>query len=172
LYTRRTTTTFRFTETIHIAAPTARAWNVLVQIESWWPPSNPEHISIDVQSHGEGPRLGTPIVFEERVAGIGCRADGAISAWDAGREATWEGEAIYKYYGIPIRVAEGVTWSLTGDARETELAATVWAEFPAGPWGRFLEWYTTKVLSVIDRDRAHARRELEYLRDRIEAGGD
>jgi len=47
----------------------------------------------------------------------------------------------------------------------------VWAEFPAGIIGRLLEWYAKSLLNIVDRDREHARRELEYLKAAIEGAG-
>jgi len=48
------------------------------------------------------------------------------------------------------------------------LSATVWAQFPSNLFGRFVEWCIVRLLNVIDRDREHARCELEYLKRIIE----
>jgi hypothetical protein len=48
------------------------------------------------------------------------------------------------------------------------LSAHVWARFPAGAIGRFLEWHSLRILHIIERDRKHARCELEYLKRVIE----
>lgn len=159
---------FQFTESIEIAADAGRIWETLVDIETWWPPSNPEHISIKVQSAGKPINTGTRIDFKEKVAGIKGQAIGSISEWTPCHKATWEGKALYKYYGIPLHIEEGVTWLIEEKTGVSDLSAHVWAKFPPSGPGRFLEWYATKILNVIDRDRDHARCELEYLKGIIE----
>lgn len=159
---------FEFTETIEIAAKPGQIWETLIDIEKWWPPSNPEHISIQVRSSGKTLGVGTEIVFKEKVAGIKGQAKGSITGWITGREATWEGSAMYRYWGIPLHIKEGVTWLIEEHGNKPCLSATVWAEFSATKFGRFLEWYAVKILNVVDRDREHARCELEYLKSIIE----
>jgi hypothetical protein len=140
-----------------------------VDIETWWPPSNPEHIGIEIRSSAKPIDVGTEIVFEERVAGIKGQAAGAITRWIPEREATWEGAAEYRHYGIPIRIREGVSWLIESQDKTSQLSARVWAKFPSTVFGRFLEWYMTKLLNVVERDREHARFELEYLKGEIES---
>jgi hypothetical protein len=45
------------------------------------------------------------------------------------------------------------------------------AEFTPTLFGRFIEWYAIKILHIIERGRGHARRELEYLKNRVETAG-
>lgn len=159
---------FEFTESIFIEAPSNTVWEQLANIEQWWPPSNPEHIRIEVRSSDEPVDVGTEIVFEERVAGIKGQAQGVITRWIPGTEVTWEGTAVYRYLGFRFRVREGVTWRVESLGEISKLSAQVWAEFPSSVLGRFLEWYMTSLLDVVDRDREHARHELEYLKRMIE----
>lgn len=162
---------FQLTESITITSPPHEIWQTLVDIEKWWPPSNPEHIGIEVRSAGKPIEVGTEIHFEERVAGIKGKAAGVITKLLPEREATWEGIAVYRYYGIPIRILEGVSWSIDSCDSASKLSATVWARFPSNLFGHLAEWYTVKLLNVIDQDRKHARCELEYLKDLIENNG-
>ncbi len=162
---------FQFTESIPIEALPTEIWATFVDIEEWWPPSNPEHIGIEVKSGGSPVDVGTEIVFEERVAGIKGKAEGAITKWAPEREAAWEGVAVYRYCGLRFRVREGVSWLIEDHGESSQLSARVWAEFPSTLLGRFLEWYTTKLLNVVARDREHARRELEYLKYVVESTG-
>lgn len=162
---------FQFTESIAIASPPDEVWRTIVDIEKWWPPSNPEHISIDVRSVGKPIDVGTAIHFEERVAGIKGKASGLITKWIPEREARWEGVAVYRYYGIPIRIREGVSWSIESYGSGSRLSARVWAQFPSNAFGRLAEWYTVSLLNVIERDREHARCELDYLKAVIEGDG-
>lgn len=162
---------FQFTESIAISSRPDEVWETLVDIEKWWPPSNPEHIGIDLRSAGNPIDVGTEIHFEERVAGIKGKAVGLITKWIPEQEATWEGVAVYRYYGIPIRIREGVSWSIESRGSGSKLSASVWAHFPSNVFGRLAEWYTVKLLNVIDRDREHARCELEYLKAVIETSG-
>jgi len=159
---------FIFTETISISSRTEQIWKTLVEIEQWWPPSNPEHIGIDVLNTGKPIEVGTKINFEERVAGIKARATGAITQWVPEKVATWEGEALYTYFGIPIRIHEGVSWTIENKGNVSALSATVWAKFPPNRLGRFLEWYMNRFMNVIEKDKVHARCELEYLKRMIE----
>jgi hypothetical protein len=162
---------FQFTESIAISSRPDEIWETLVDIEKWWPPSNPEHIGIDVRSAGKPIGEGTEIYFEERVAGIKGKATGLITKWIPEQEARWEGTSVYRYYGIPIRIREGVSWSIESRGYGSMLSASVWAHFPTNLFGRLAEWYTVKLLNVIDRDREHARCELEYLKAVIENRG-
>ncbi len=159
---------FQFTESIEISSRSDEVWETLVDIEKWWPPSNPEHISIDVCYAGKPIDVGTEVHFEERVAGIRGKAFGSITKWISEREATWAAAAVYTYYGVPIRIREGVSWSIKGRGSLSTLSATVWAQFPVNLFGRVAEWYTVRLLNVIDRDREHTRCELEYLKSVIE----
>lgn len=159
---------FEFTESIAISRHPTKIWDCLVDVEKWWPPSNPEHIGIEVRSSGKPIGVGTEITFKERVGGIeGCAA-GSITSWVTGREATWEGEAVYRYRGIPIRIVEGVCWSIQERGSSSMLSARVWAKFPETVFGCVLEWYAVNIMNIVDRDRAHARCELEYLKGVIE----
>ena len=159
---------FQFTESISVAASPQDIWDNLADIEEWWPPSNPEHIDIEVRPRGPAVGVGTEVVFEERIAGIKGQAAGAITTWVPGREATWEGEAVYYYFGLPFRIGEGVCWSVEEDGPASRLSARVWAVFPKTLYGRFMEWYAIRLLNVVEHDREHARRELEYLKRLVE----
>jgi hypothetical protein len=160
---------FEFTEAIRIEAPAAAVWEYVADVERWWLASNPEHIRIDVPGSPSALGPGTEITFEERVAGIKGQAKGTITQWVPGILIEWEGEALYHYLGFPLRIREGVSWRVDGLEGETQLSAHVWAVFPSGLAGRIFEWYAKNLLSVVDKDRAHARRELEYLRSAIES---
>lgn len=159
---------FEFTEAVTIDASPDRVWRDLVDVERWWLPSNPEHIRLDVHAPEGGIGLGTEIEIEERVAGLEGQAKGRITGWEEGSAVAWEGEATYRYHGLPIPVREGVTWRVVPRDDETELSATVWADFPTRFLGRFMEWFARTVLRVVERDRAHARRELHYLKGQLD----
>ena len=162
---------FQFTESISIAAQSDEIWNIFEDIEKWWPPANSEHANIEVNTFAKPVDAGTEVNFEERIAGIKGKASGSISRWVYAREARWEGEAFYRYCGISFRIQESVTWLIERRGKTSLLSAHVAAEFPPTLFGRFIEWYAIKVLGITDRDREHARRELEYLKTRIETAG-
>lgn len=161
---------FRFTESIEIAAPPDKIWDTLADIEKWWPPSNPEHISIEVQSADEPIGVGTEIVFAERIAGIKGEAAGSLTTWIPSRKAAWKGAAVYWYHGLPLHIQEGVSWMIENQGNLSRLSVTVWALFPSNIFGRLAEWYAVKFLHLIARDREHARCELEFLKGMIESG--
>ncbi len=162
---------FEFTEKVLIDKPPAKVWETLLDIEKWWPPSNTEHICINVLSSGSPLGVGSEITFEEMVAGIKAKAIGSITRWTPEREAAWEGKATYHYLGIPIHIHEGVSWRIKNHSGSSTLSAIVWAKFPPTVFGRFIEWYGTTFLNIVDRDREHARCELEYLKRVIENEG-
>jgi hypothetical protein len=51
-YLARAWIMFEFTESISITATRSEIWRRMVNIEQWWPPSNPEHTSIGVRPAG------------------------------------------------------------------------------------------------------------------------
>jgi hypothetical protein len=162
---------FAFTEAIDIEASPEDVWLYIADVEGWWLASNPEHIRIEVAGPSSAIGPGTQITFEERVAGIKGQAKGTITHWVPGTLIEWEGEALYHNLGFPLRIREGVSWRVDSLGRETQLSADVWAVFPSGRAGRIFEWYAKNLLNVVDKDREHARRELEYLKSAIESPG-
>lgn len=162
---------FEFTESVEIRANPKEVWQHLSALERWWLPSNPEHISLEVRSTDGTIRPGTKIAFQERIAGIKGSAVGTVTRWNPEKEAACEGTAIYGHMGLHFPVREGVSWQVEDVHPETSvLSARVWAQFPSSLFGRVVEWYSRKVLNVVDRDRQHARRELTYLKQWIESG--
>ena len=159
---------FEFTEAVSIRATAENVWSRLSDLESWWLESNPEHISLEIGSPDKRVAVGTEIAFKERVAGIKASASGTVTSLIPGVAATWEGLVNYCYCGFDLAIQEGVTWRIEANLRSSTLSAHVWARFPAGAFGRFFEWYSVRILNVIERDRQHARCELEYLKHLIE----
>ncbi len=161
---------FEFTETIEIDNTPDRVWEVLSDIERWWEDSNPEHDSLELLDD-RGLRVGSRLRIRERIAGIPGVAEGEVTRFQDHRAITWEApEAHYRWFGISLTVAEAVTWTIepTG-AGGTRVGAHVRAVFPAGLSGRLLEWAFTRLLGGVAKDRAHARTELRYLKELIEA---
>ncbi len=159
---------FELTESVSIQASPAAVWTVLADVERWWPPSNPEHVRIDVHAADKRIEVGTPVSFEERVAGIAGRAQGTITRCLPGIEVTWEGTARYRYAAVRFRVQEGVSWRIADAGGGSTLSAHVWAQFPPGFLGWLLEWTAKRLLRVVERDREHARTELAYLKETVE----
>jgi Polyketide cyclase / dehydrase and lipid transport len=162
---------FSFTETISIDARADVVWRELQDVERWWPPSNPEHDSIE-RLDGQGIEPGTRIRIRERVAGIPCEATGVITDVVPGVEASWEApQARYSWLGLTITVGEGVTWRVEPDGADAStLSAHVWATFAPSLFGRFLGWTFQYILRGVTKDRRHARAELEYLKATAERG--
>lgn len=163
---------FEFTETIVVAAPSAAVWDLLRDVERWWPPSNPEHESIERLDDRDVLEVGARLRIREKVAGIPCVADGEITAVEPLSAVTWEApRARYRWFGIPITVGEGVTWSIKpSDGGGTRISAHVWATFPPGVGGRVFEWAFRHLLRGVEKDREHARTELRYLKRVLESG--
>jgi hypothetical protein len=159
---------FAFTESIRIQATPGAVWEVLADVEQWWRASNPGHLHIEVQPPGEPVGPGSGIVIAERIAGIRGKAAGSLTRWTPEREAAWEGTAVYRDCGMPVRIRQGVCWRIGDRGRSSKLSAHVWAAFPPTLTGRILEWYMKTVLKAVERDREHTPRELEYLKAAIE----
>ncbi|MGA7272113.1 MAG: SRPBCC family protein [Acidimicrobiia bacterium] len=162
---------FEFTETIEIDRTPGRVWEVLSDIERWWEDSNPEHDSLEVLDTDRGLEVGTRLRIHERIAGIPGVAEGEVTRLKEHRAITWEAPAAhYRWFGIPLTVAEAVTWTIEPtEPGSSRVAAHVWAVFPGGFFGRLLEWVFRRLLRGVAKDRAHARTELRYLKGLIEA---
>jgi uncharacterized protein YndB with AHSA1/START domain len=163
---------FEFTETIVIEAPPPEVWEVVRDIETWWLPSNPEHESLE-RLDNRGIEVGARIRIREKVAGVPGEAVGEITDVIPGSLVTWEApQARYRWFGVPFTIGEGVSWRIEPEGRHaTRVSAHVWARFPPGLRGRLLEWTFARLFRGIDKDRQHARTELEYLKRTIEAAG-
>jgi uncharacterized protein YndB with AHSA1/START domain len=161
--------TFHFTASTTIKAPPDQMWATLVDIEDWWIASNPEHDHFTVLT--DGPLLvGSGIRVRERIAGIAGQAEGRIVDFEPGRRVGWRADAVYRYLGFDIPIDESVTWTIaeTGDLGQTRLSVRVWARFSNSWRGRLIFRFFKGILRGVDRDRRHARRELNYLKQRLE----
>ncbi len=169
-----------FTESIPIKDSPTRVWEALLDIERWWPPSNPEHESIErLDDAGEVTgvgdrveiRVGTRFRIREKIAGVPGQGIGVVTHVDPGTAVTWEADRMrYRLYGMAFTIREGVTWRV--DPHEPEaslLSARVWADFPEGLRGRVLWLVFSRFLDGVEKDRHHARVELEYLKESIES---
>lgn len=160
----------------------ARAWAALLDVERWWPPSNPEHESIQRLEEaakttdtccGSGTEIGVGTRFRirEKIAGVPGEGVGVVTCVEPGTAITWEAEKMsYRLYGMSFLIGEGVTWRVDHDAPGTSLiSARVWARFPTGVRGRILWLVFARVLHGIEKDRHHACVELAYLKEMIES---
>lgn len=172
---------FEFTETILIHAAPATVWEVLRDIESWWPASNPEHDSLERLDDRDILDVGTRLRIHERIGGIPGEAVGEITHVNPPFSVTWEApSARYRWLGMSIQIGEGVTWSIEPHPEPhsaphtagTKLSAHVWATFPPGRSGRLLELAFRHLLRGVEKDREHTRTELRYLKHTIEAGNE
>jgi uncharacterized protein YndB with AHSA1/START domain len=163
---------FEFTESIYIARPPATVWNLLVDVKRWWPPSNPEHESIERLDDRDVVEVGARLRIREKVAGIPGVADGEITRVEPLSSITWEAaHARYRLFGITLTVGEGVTWSIEAvGTAGTNVSAHVWATFPPGLRSGLLEWIFNHLLRGIEKDQEHARIELRYLKRILESG--
>ncbi len=159
---------FEFTEAIEIKAPAPAVWEVLHDLEGWWPASNPEHESLE-RLDDRGIEVGARIRIREKIAGIPGEATGTITNIDPGSSVTWEtSKARYRWFGVPITIGEGVTWTVEPSGDTTRVSAHVWATFRSIP-SRLLEPIFTRLLGGIEKDKEHTRIELRYLKRAIEA---
>lgn len=162
---------FEFTEAISIHAPQAVVWEVLHDIEKWWPASNPEHLSLERLDNRDVLEVGARLRIREKIGGIPGEAIGTITHVEPGSAVTWEApQARYCWFGVSVTIGEGVTWRVQpedSNTAATHLSAHVWATFPPGLRGRLAETVFAR-LGGIDKDREHTRTELRYLKGLIE----
>lgn len=160
---------FEFTEAISIHAAPSTVWDVMHDLEGWWPASNPEHESLE-RLDNRGIEPGARLRIREKIAGVPGEAVGTITRVEPGAEVTWDApEAHYRWFGIGFTVGEGVTWRMDSDTGEdTRVSAHVWGTFTPGLTGRLSEWLFQHVLNGVPKDREHARTELRYLKQLIE----
>jgi hypothetical protein len=161
---------FKFTESVRIEASLDRTWAYLVDVENWWTPSNPEHETLEILGQDKTLGVGTRIRIREKIAGIPGEAIGEVTEYATRERVTWKADtARYRLWGIPLEVSEGVSWHLRPLETGIELSATVWAIFPAGLKGRCIEWLFKGPIQGEAKDRLHARRELEYIKQELES---
>jgi hypothetical protein len=156
---------FEFTASLKIDTSAERLWNRLVDVQSWWLVSNPEHGRLEILSEEQEIQEGTPILIEERIAGIPGKAVGQVTQIRECQELTWEAEdAVYSFYGLPLSVQEGVTWKVEPVNAGVRLSAHVWGEFPDTWVGRMFEWVFKHIVRGVEKDYEHAMQELRYLK--------
>ncbi|MFZ1177800.1 MAG: SRPBCC family protein [Mycobacterium sp.] len=160
---------FEFSESVAIAAPHSQVWSVLSDIDQWWLASNTEHDSLEHLDSLPPTQVGARLRVREKIGGIPGVAEGTITAVDPGAAVTWGADAQYRWFGIPLRVGEGVTWRVEpSDEATTRVSARVWATFPRHLVGRIAAFAFTHLLNGVEKDREHTRTELRYLKEVIE----
>ena len=161
---------FEFTESVPVDAPPELAWTVMRDVEGWWLASNPQHESLELLDDRDVLEVGTRLKIREKIAGIPGEAVGEITRVEPGSTVSWEApQARYRLLGLSLSVGEGVTWGIEPRDGGAIVRAHVWATFPPGPLGRAMEWFFTRVLKGVEKDREHARTELRYLKRLIES---
>jgi hypothetical protein len=160
---------FDFTAKLMIDTSVDALWQRLTHIKSWWLASNPEHISLEILAEDYELHVGTPIRIRERIAGIPGEATGQIQTLEETREITWvSDDAMYRFWGLPLSVKEGVTWRVEPQGDHVQLSAHVWAEFPETWFGGLVEWFFKHVINGVDKDYEHAMTELRYLKETMD----
>ncbi len=160
---------FDFTESVLIAAPHEQVWEALSDLDGWWLASNADHDSLEHLDSLPPTQVGARLRIREKIGGIPGVAEGTITAVRPGEAVTWEAEAVYRLFGVSVRVDEGVTWSVApDDEATTRVSARVWATFPRHLVGRLAAFAFVHLLNGVQKDREHARTELRYLKGLIE----
>lgn len=62
---------YSFTETVLVAASHQRVWEVMGDIEGWWPDSNPDHESFVLLDPGPVTRVGARLRIVQKSPGCG-----------------------------------------------------------------------------------------------------
>ena len=161
---------FDFTESIVITAPHLTVWETLSDIDGWWLASNHEHGSLEHLDSLMPTDVGARLRIREKIGGIPGVAEGTITEVDPGTAVTWEADAQYRWFGVPVSVGEGVTWRVEPkDDATTCVSARVWATFSSHIIGRLAAFAFVHVLNGVEKDREHTRTELRYLKEVIES---
>ena len=71
-------------------------WELLQAVDQWWPPSNPEHISLEHLDDRPATEVGAKLRIREKIGGIPGEAVGTITAVEPGAAVTWEADATYR----------------------------------------------------------------------------
>lgn len=163
-----------------VVIPTARVtidkskeiiWDYMINLNNWWVKSNDEHDSLKVLSEGDELKEGTLIEIKEKVAGVSCVAIGKIHSLDKYNTVTWESDrAVYNFFGLRVKVREGVKWSLKKSNKRTILSADVFAEFQ-GFFGPLYKFLFKNVLNGIEKDYQHALKEVKYIKSVLDGRG-
>jgi hypothetical protein len=149
---------FEFTETILVKAAPSAVWEVMSDIEGWWPASNPDHESLE-RLDDRDIEVGAGIRIMEKIAGIRGETVGVITEVKPTSAVTWEApKTRYRWHGIPVIIGEGVTWRIEphDGGASGRVSAHVWAKFPSSVPGRILEWVFVNLLDGVEKDREHA----------------
>jgi hypothetical protein len=147
---------FEFTESISIAAPHSRVWQVLGDLDRWWLASNAEHDSLEHPDSLPPTQVGARLRIREKIGGIPGVAEGTITAVEPETAVTREADAVYRWFGVPVRVGEGVTWRVEpNDEATTRVSARVWATFPHHLLGRLVAFAFVYLLNGVNKDREH-----------------
>jgi Polyketide cyclase / dehydrase and lipid transport len=163
---------FDFTESIRIEAPRQHVWDVIRDLDTWWTPSNPEHLCLEHLDDRPVTEVGARLRIRERIGGVPGEAVGVVTTVEPGRQVSWEADATYRWFGISVPIEEGVTWHISGCGdTAAEVSAHVWAGFPQSGFGWLAAELFTRLLNGVAKDRAHTRAELEYLKSIIETPG-
>lgn len=162
---------WEFTADVEIDCERGDLWELLVDVEDWWPKSNPNHVDSTILDESDRIGPGTRLEITEHVAGLYGEGVGTITQFQEQRRVVWECDAFtYRFHGIPLQVEEGVQWRISDLDEGVVLSAHVWATFPAGPLGSVAEFVAKRLMNGLQKDYNHAMTELRYLKQRMETG--
>jgi len=153
---------------VTIGATPKTVWEFIIDIERWWIFSNIDHVEMKIYPPDKPIQIGTKIDFVDLIAGIPGTSRGKIRSFNWGKDVAWAGSAVYRYWGLKIKVKQGVLWSIEPAKGGTRLTVDIWAEFRENAFGQFSEWYFSKILKGVERDREHTMKELTFIKERLE----
>ncbi|MCH9735592.1 MAG: SRPBCC family protein [Actinomycetia bacterium] len=108
---------FDFAESIVINAPHQGVWELLREVDQWWLPSNSEHISLEHLDDRRVTDVVARLRIRETIGGISGEAMGTITAVEPGEAVTWVADATYRWFGLSVKLGEGVTWRVEPQKR-------------------------------------------------------
>ncbi|GBE00274.1 hypothetical protein BMS3Abin07_02324 [bacterium BMS3Abin07] len=155
---------------VEIRATPENIWNYMVRLDDWWLRSNPnEHIElslIDTDKIEEGTRF----ILKEYIAGVRGEAVAEIKRLVPMQRLIWQStQATYKLFGITFNVDEGGIFELTNKDGFCVLSHHVWGKPRLPVIGWLVEVFFKYVIEGEKKDYEHTYRELQFIKNEIEA---
>lgn len=155
---------------VEIARDAQSVWDYVSRIDRWWLASNPrDHIELSFVD-GADVEEGAEFVLRERIAGVRGEARAIIAEVQPPWRLVWKSLwARFSYLGVGLDIDEGGTFEIVETDTGCILSHYVWGRLGEGRWPRVMEWFFKTVLRGEKKDYEHTRRELMFIKLRLEA---
>ena len=157
---------------IVIDAPPEVIWDYVTDPVNWTASNPEEHYGLAFDTPDNRPQEGATFRQREEVAGMYADLYGRFPYVDHPNVAVWTGTAYYPLLRgvLTVRIPEGGTIRLEATDAGTRMSHSVWMDFPNNRRGRLLAWLFDGPLEGRRKLHEHTAKELEFFRDRLDAG--